>query len=145
MLASRQVEIPFFRGIRRQRRWGFGALAKDIGKTAIPLMRNYIVPVAERVGADLINFALPVIADVVSDRKTFKTAAKGVGRQTLREQMGKDSKKRSASKVIPTKSAEQTSRSPRDIFTNTSHQSCRVTFHTNILRQFLEIMQGKSN
>ena len=85
MLASRQVEIPFYRGIRRQRRWGFGALAQDIGKTAIPPMRNYIIPVAERVGADLINFALPEIADVLSDRKTFKTAAKGVGRQTLRE------------------------------------------------------------
>ena len=33
-------------------------------------------------GADLLEFAVPEVVDVVSGRK--KTAAKGVGRQTLR-------------------------------------------------------------
>ena len=54
------------------------------------------------------------------------------------------SKKRSASRVIPTKSAEQISRSRRDNFTNISHYSCRVIFGTNLLWQFLEILEGKS-
>ena len=99
-----------------------------IGRTAIPLLRKYIVPAAKRVGADLLESAMPESAEVVSGRKNIKTAAKKVGRQTLRKQLGEGSRrrtggsrKRSASRVIPTKSAKQISQSRRDIFTNTSH------------------------
>ena len=127
MVASRQVEIPYYRGVGRQRRRGFGALAQVIGRTATPFLRKYIVPAAYRVGADLLEFAVPEIAEVVSGRKKFKTAAKSVGRQTLRKQLGSGSRKRKgaigvrqASRFIPTKSAKQTSRSRRDIFTNIS-------------------------
>ena len=135
MVASREVEIPYYRGVGRQRGRGFGALAQVIGRTAIPFLRKYIVPAAKRVGADLLEFAVPEIAEVVSGRKNIKTAAKSVGRQTLRKQLGEGSRKgkgtvgvrhggsrkRSASRVIPTKSAKQISRSRRDIFTNISH------------------------
>ena len=122
MVASRQVEIPFYEGVGRQRGRGFGALAQVIGRTAIPFLRKYIVPAAKRVGADLFEFAVPEIAEVVSGRKNFKTAAKNVGRQTLRKQLGEGSRrKKSASRVIPRKSAKQISRSPRDLFTNISH------------------------
>ena len=85
MVASREVEMPFHRGVGRQRRWGFGALAQVIGRTAIPFLPKYIVPAAKRVGADLLKFAVPESAEVVSGRKSFKTAAKRVGRQTLRK------------------------------------------------------------
>ena len=64
MVAPRQVDIPFYRGIGRQRGRGFGALAQAIGRTRIPFLRKYIVPAAKRLGADLLEFA--------------------VGRQTLR-------------------------------------------------------------
>ena len=37
MVASRQVEIPLCRGIGRQRRRGFVALAQVIGRTAITI------------------------------------------------------------------------------------------------------------
>ena len=87
-----------------------------------PFLPEHIVPAAKHVGADLLEFAVPEIAEVVSGRKNIKTAAKSVGRQTLRKQLGEGSRrKRSASRVIPTKSAKQISRSPRDIFTNISH------------------------
>ena len=36
MVASRQVEIAYYRGVGRQRGRGFGALAQVIGITAIP-------------------------------------------------------------------------------------------------------------
>ena len=135
MVTSREVEIPYYTGVGRQRGRGFGALAQVIGRTAIPFLRKYIVPAAKRVGADLLEFAVPEIAEVVSGRKNIKSAAKCVGRQTLREQLGEgqgsrrrtgsrrtgDSRKRTASRVIPTKSAKQISRSRRDIFTNISH------------------------
>ena len=120
MVASRQVEIPYYRSVGRQRGRGFGALAQVIGRTEIPFLRKYIVSPAKRVGADLLEFAVPEIINVVSGRKNFKTAAKSVGRQTLRKQLASGSRKRTASKFIPTKSAKQISGSRRDIFTNIS-------------------------
>ena len=122
----------------------FGAIAQVVVRTAIPFLRKYIVPAAKRVGADLLEFAVPEIAGFVSGRKNIKTAAKNVGTQTLRKQLGSGSRKRSASRVIPTKSAKETSRSRRDIFTNIYHLSCRVNFGTNILWQFLEILEENS-
>ena len=128
MVASREIEIPYYRGVGRQRGRGFGALAQVIGRTAIPFLRKYIVPAAKRVGADLLEFAVPEIAEVASGRKNIKSVAKSVGRQTLRKELGSGSRKRKgaigkkqASRFIPTKSAKQTSRSRRDIFTNVSH------------------------
>ena len=106
MVASREVEIPFYIGVGRQRGRGFGVLAQVIRRTAIPFLRKYIVPAAKRVGADLLEVAVPEIAEVVSVRKNIKTAAKSVGRQTLRKQLGSGSRKRSASRVIPTKSVK---------------------------------------
>ena len=88
MVASRQVEIPFFRGVGRQRGRGFGALAQVIGRTAIPFLRKYVVPAAKRLGADMLEFAAPEIAEVFSGRMNFKTTAKNVGRQTLKKTVG---------------------------------------------------------
>ena len=105
MFASRQVETPFYRGVSRQCGRGIGALAQVIGRTAIPFLCKYIVPAGKRIGADLLGFALPEIAEVVSGRKNFKTAAKSVGRQTLKKQLGSGSRKKSASRVIPTEAA----------------------------------------
>ena len=51
MVASRQIEIPFYRGVGRQRGRGIGALAQVFGRTAFPFLRKHIVPAAKRVGA----------------------------------------------------------------------------------------------
>ena len=138
MVASRQVEIPYYRAVGRQRGRGFGALAQVIGRTALPFLRKYVVPAAKRVGADLLEFAVPETAEVVSGRKKFKTAAKSVGRHTLRKQLGEGQgsrkavgsasvrqgsrqiRRRKLGKTIQTKSTKQSSRSRRDIFTNIS-------------------------
>ena len=122
MVASRQVEIPYYRAVGRQRGRGFGALAQVIGRTANPFLRNYIVPAAKSVGADLLQFAAPEIGEVISGRKSFKTAAKSVGKQTLKKQLGEGSRRRGnkQKRIIPTKPTKQSSRSRRDIFTNIS-------------------------
>ena len=124
MVASRQVEIPYYRGVGRQRGRGFGALAQVIGRTAIPFLRKYIIPAAKRVGADLLEFAVPEIGEVISGRNSFKTAAKSVGKQTLKKQLGEGSHRSKGGnkqrRIIPTKSTKQSSRSRRDIFTNNS-------------------------
>ena len=129
-----EVEIPFYRGVVRQRGRAFGAIAQVIGRTAIPFWRKYVVPAAKRVGADLLEIAAPELAEVVSRRRNFKTAAKSVGKQSLRKRLGSGNRKpkraigekrlaygTQASRVILAKSAKQTSRSRRDIFTNSSH------------------------
>ena len=129
IVASNTLELPYYKGIGRQRGRGFGALAQVIGRTAIPFLRKYIVPAAKRVGADLLEFAVPEVADVVSGKKNFKTAAKSVGRQTLRKQLGEGqgSRRRTGSRrtagskqkrSIPVKSLKRSSRSRKDIFTN---------------------------
>ena len=117
MVASRQVEIPYYRAVERQRGRGFGALAQVIGRTAIPFLPKYVVPAAKRIGADLLEFAAPEIGEVIGGRKSFKTAAKSVGKQTLKKHLGSGSKQR---RTIPTKSTKQSSHSRRDIFTNIS-------------------------
>ena len=43
------------------------------------------VPATRLLGANFLEFAVPEITDVVSKRKNLKTAAKTVGRQTLRK------------------------------------------------------------
>ena len=105
MNASRQKGFPLCRGVGRQGGRRFGALAQVIGRIAIPFLRKSIVPAAKRVGADLLEFAVPEIAEVVSGRENFKAAAKSVGRQTFRKQLRSGSRKRRARTVIPTKSA----------------------------------------
>ena len=114
MVASNTFELPYYKGIGRQRGRGFGALAQVIGRTAIPFSRKYIFSAAKRVVADLLEFAAPEVAGVVSGKKNFKTAAKSVGRQTLRKQLGGGKQKRS----ISVKSLKRSSRSRKDIFIN---------------------------
>ena len=64
MVASKQLEIPYSRGVERQRGRGFGALAQFIGRTAIPFLRKYVVPAARSIGADMLEFAAPEIGEV---------------------------------------------------------------------------------
>ena len=124
MVASRQVEIPYYRAVGSQRGRGFGALAQVIGRTAIPFLRKYVVPAAKRIGADMLDFAAPEIGEVFSGRNSFKSAAKSVGKKTLKKQLGQGSRRwmggSKQRRIIPTKSTKQSSRSRRDIFTNIS-------------------------
>ena len=69
MVASRQVEIPFYKSFGLQRGWRFGVLAKVIGRPAITFMCGYIVPAAKRVGTDSLEFAVREIADNFNGRK----------------------------------------------------------------------------
>ena len=73
-------------------------------------LEKNIFPSEKRVGVDLLEFAVPEVAEVVSGKKNFKTAAKSVGRQTLRKQLGRGKQKR----TIPVKNLERSSRSRRD-------------------------------
>ena len=122
MVASRQEEIPYYRVVGRQRGRGFGALSQVIGRTKIPFLRKNVVPAAKRVGADMLEFAVPEVGEVFIGRKSFKTAAKSVGKKTLTKQLGEGNRRRKGTsgarqggskhkKIIPTKPTKQSSRS----------------------------------
>ena len=120
MVASRELELPYYRGVARQRGKGFGALAQVIGRTAVPFVKNVIVQAARRVGADLLEYAVPEMAEVISGKKNLKLTVTSVGKKTLRKQLGVGSNLKRTRRFIPTKSTNKNSRSRRDIFTNIS-------------------------
>ena len=76
MVASNTLELPYYKGIGRQRGRGFGALAQVFGRTSILFLKKYIVPAAKSVDADLLEFAVPEVADVVSGKKISKLLPK---------------------------------------------------------------------
>ena len=121
MIASRQVEIPYYRAVGRQRGRGSGALAQVIGRAAIPGLRKNIVTAAKHIGADMLEFAAPEIGEVISGRKSSKSAGKKMGKQTLKKYLGERSRRRTGGgkqrRINPIKS-KRSSRSRRDIFTN---------------------------
>ena len=87
MVASRQVEIPFYRGIGRQLKRGFNSSSYWVNHNSLSA-QIYCPGSIKRLGADLLEFVAPEIADVVSSRKISKTASTTVGRQTLKKTMG---------------------------------------------------------
>ena len=122
MVASRQVAIPYYRGVGRQRGRGLSALAQVIGRTAIPFLRKFVVPAAKSVGAVLTRWSLLhqrleklLAVESLSSRlqrvwetKLLKKQLDGGSRRGGSKQKG----------IIPTKFTKQSSRSRRDIFTN---------------------------
>ena len=42
MIASREVELPYYKGVGRQRGRGFGVLAQVNGRIAIPFLKNML-------------------------------------------------------------------------------------------------------
>ena len=117
MFASRRVEILYYRGVGRHRGWGFGALAQVIGRALIAFFRKYVAPAAKRIGADMLEFAALEIGELFSGRKSFKSATKSVGKQTLKKLLGSGSKQRI---IIPPNSTKRCSRSRKDFCTNNS-------------------------
>ena len=115
MAASNTLELPYYKGTGRQRGRGFEALAQVIGRTAIFFREKLCRPSCKHsVGVDLLEFAVPEVVDVVSGKKTVKTAAKSVGRQTLGKWIGDGKQKRS----IPVKNLKRSSRSRWHNFIN---------------------------
>ena len=117
-MAGEYTSLPRFKGVSRQRGRGIGALAATLGRTAIPFVRKYIVPAAKRVGADLIEFAVPEIGDVIKGKKNVKTFAKNVGTKTLRKQLGGGRVKKR--KITKRSTSVKNSRSRSDFFKNVS-------------------------
>ena len=117
MVASGQVELPHYRGVGRQSGRGFGAIAQVIWRTVVPFLCKNVVSAAKRIGVDMLVFAAPEIGEVISGRKSLKSAGKRVGKKSLKKEMGSGNKQK---RIIPTQSTKQSNWPRRDIFTNNS-------------------------
>ena len=88
MIASRQRESPYYRAVGRQRGRDLGLLQKLLGVQQFPFCVNMLPPSAKHIGSDMLEFAAPEIGEPFSNRKSFKTATKSVGKQTLEKRVG---------------------------------------------------------
>ena len=72
MVASNSLDLPYYKGIGRQRGRGFEALSQIIDRSALSFVRKKIVPAAKRVSADLLQFPMTEVPDVASGKKSFQ-------------------------------------------------------------------------
>ena len=87
------------------------------------------------------EFAAPENAKVLSGRKSLKSAAKSVTRQTLKRQLSSGGRQR---RVILTNTSKQTSPSSRDNFIKNFRYSCQKISGNSLMWQFLETLEVKS-
>ena len=78
---------------------GLGALAVRISRCTLPLLQNYALPFAKKMGRNIITAAIPEIGQMVAGKK-LKCAAK-------------DSLKKSVSKTISESTTTDRSRPPK--------------------------------
>ena len=121
-----------------------GPFARVIGRRSIPFLRKFIVPDAKRVGVDLVEFFASEVAEVVSGRKNFNTAAKSVRKQSLRKQLASG-----RNKMTATESFQQNLRSKpvgrEEKFLKTCLTNhVKQNFGANFLWQVAETLEGKS-
>ena len=55
---------------------GLGALAVRVGRSTLPLLYKYALPVVKRVGRNLVTAAIPELREVLKGRKKLKQAVK---------------------------------------------------------------------
>ena len=86
--------LPYFKGVPLQRGRGFGALAKTVARTTLPILKKYVLPAAKNIGRDVIESAIPEIGGVLSGQTSIKRAVKKTAKSTIRKQVGGGMKKR---------------------------------------------------
>ena len=68
---------------------GLGALAVRIDCCTLPLLKKYALPIAKKVGRNLVSAAIPEIGQMIAGKKRLKAAAKD---STKKNQFQKQSK-----------------------------------------------------
>ena len=55
---------------------GLGALAVRIGRCTLPLLKKYALPIAKKIGGNLVSAAIPEIGQMIAGKKKLKAVAK---------------------------------------------------------------------
>ena len=118
-------KMSYFRGVPRQLGRGLGAFAGTIARTTFPILRKYVLPVAKKLGRDVIESAIPELDQVIKGKASIKKAVKRTAKATAKKQFGggrvkrksKQRRKRGLKKKI-IKQKAQKQRSRDDFFKN---------------------------
>ena len=86
--------LLYFKGVPRQRGRGFGALARTVARTTLPILKKYVFSAAKKIGRDVIESAIPEIGVVISGQTSIKKEIKKYAKSTIRKQVGGGIKKR---------------------------------------------------
>lgn len=115
-----QAQTPYYQGAARQRGRGLGSAALVVGRAAIPLFKNFILPTAKRLGKTALEFAIPELLDIVSGETKPKAALKRVARKTIKAQVGGGRPRKPRKRIIQKTNTVGNSRprKERDIFKN---------------------------
>ena len=97
--------LPYFKGVPRQRGRGFGALARTVARTTLPILKKYVLPAAKKIGRNIIESAVAEIGGVLSGQTSIKKAVQKTAKSTIRKQVGSGMKKRKNTRqsIIPQK------------------------------------------
>ena len=66
---------------------GLGALAVRVGRCALPLLKKYALPLAKKLGKNLVTAAIPEIGQVIAGKKKIRTAAKDSVKKSISESL----------------------------------------------------------
>lgn len=83
-----QVDMPYFKGSARQPGRGLGTMALKVGRTALPILKKYIIPAAKRFGKSLLENAGPEMLEIASGNVKPRQALKRVVGKSVRAQVG---------------------------------------------------------
>ena len=86
--------LPYFKGVPRQRGRGFGALARTVARTTFSILKKYVLPAAKKIGQDVIKSAILEIGCVLLGQTSIKKAVKKTAKSTIQKQVGGGMKKR---------------------------------------------------
>ena len=79
---------------------GLGALAVRIGRCTLPLLKKYALPIAKKVGRNLVSAAIPEIGQMIAGKKKLKAVAKDSIKKSVSKTIS-DSVKPSRSRAAP--------------------------------------------
>ena len=79
---------------------GLGALAVRIGRCTLPLLKKYALPIAKKVGRNLVSAAIPEIGQMIAGKKKLKAVAKDSIKKSVSKTIS-DSVKLSRSRAAP--------------------------------------------
>ena len=79
--------LHYLKGVPSQRGRDFGALARTVARTTLPILKKYVLPAPKKIGRDVVESALPEIGGILSGQSSIKKAVKKNAKSTIQKQV----------------------------------------------------------
>ena len=77
--------MSYIRGVARQHGRRLGAFAGTFARTTFPILRKYVLPVAKKIGRDVMELADPELDQVIKGKASVKKAVKRTAKATAKK------------------------------------------------------------